>query len=256
MKMESQRLFIEKLARAAGEVIRPFFFNADLAVELKADQTPVTVADRRAEEIIRELIHKNYPDHGIIAEEFGNENERAEFVWVVDPIDGTISFTSGCPLFGTLIALLHQGKPVLGCIYQPVLEQMCIGDGSATHLNGRQVRVREISSLAQATVLATDLTNIQKHQNFSAFEKLRQSARIFRTWGDCHGYLLLSCGLADVMMDPIMNPWDLLPLVPVVRGAGGVITAWDGSDVLKGNSCVAAGPKLHGEVVRILNAAG
>ena len=254
MKPAEIRSFITELAQASGEVIRPLYFQPGLVVERKADQSPVTVADRGAEQAMRQLIHKRFPQHGIIAEEFGNENPEAEWVWVLDPIDGTISFTTGCPLFGTLIGLLQNGRPVAGCIYQPVLEQLCIGDASGTTCNGRVVRVRETASLMEATLLTTDLGNIEKHQNFTAFEKLRRSVRIVRTWGDCYGYLLLAAGLADVMMDPVMNPWDLLPLIPVVQGAGGVITAWDGSDAVKADSCVAAAPRLHAEVLRLLQA--
>ena len=252
MKAAEIRSFITELAQTAGEIIRPLYFQPGLAVEHKADQSPVTAADRGAEQAMRCLINKRFPKHGIIAEEFGNENEAAEWVWVLDPIDGTISFTTGCPLFGTLIGLLHNGRPVAGCIYQPVLEQLCIGDDSGTTCNGRTVRVRETPSLDKATVLTTDFAGIEKYQNFAAFEKLRRSARIVRTWGDCYGYLLLASGMADAMLDARMNPWDLLPLIPVVQGAGGVITAWDGGDAVKADSCVAASPRLHGEVLRLL----
>jgi myo-inositol-1(or 4)-monophosphatase len=246
--------FIEQLGRLAGDVIRPLFFNPSLTVELKGDDSPVTAADRQAEQVIRREINRRYPAHGIIAEEFGNERADAEFVWVIDPIDGTVSFTTGCPLFGTLIGLLHDGQPVLGLIYQPIIDQMCIGDNTLTLLNGRPVRARDTASLSAATVLTTDLTNIEKHQRFANYEQLRRRARITRTWGDCYGYLLVSAGLADIMLDPIMNPWDLLPLIPVVRGAGLTISGWDGGDVLTANSAVAATPKLHAEVIRILNA--
>jgi myo-inositol-1(or 4)-monophosphatase len=247
------KAFIEHLGRMAGDVIRPYFFSSSLAVELKSDASPVTIADRKAEETIRTEIKKRYPSHGIIAEEFGNENENAEFVWVIDPIDGTISFTTGCPLFGTLIGLLHEGKPVLGLINQPIIDQMCIGDNTLTTINGRPVRVREAENLSLATVLTTDVTNIEKYQNLANYENLRRQVRITRTWGDCYGYLLVSSGLADVMIDPIMNPWDLLPIIPVVRGAGAVISAWDGGDPLTANSSVAASPKLHAEIIRVLN---
>ena len=127
---------MDKLAAASGEVIRPYFAKADLDVELKGDRSPVTRADREAEAVMRELIGQHYPQHGIVGEEFGTENDGAEFVWVLDPIDGTISFASGCPLFGTLIGLLREGKPVLGAIHQPILEQLCIGDNASTTLNG------------------------------------------------------------------------------------------------------------------------
>ena len=246
--------FVHKLAAESAEVIKPYFAAFDLEVELKADETPVTAADRGAEEVMRHLIRKEFPDHGIIGEEFGNENEAAEFVWVLDPIDGTKSFTSGCPLFGTLICLLHEGQPVLGAINQPILEQLCIGDNNQTTLNGHPVRVRETDNLSEAILLTTDILSIGKYQNQAGFDNLLQGAKLFRTWGDCYGYLLLASGGADIMLDPIVNPWDVLPVVPVVRGAGGVITAWDGSDVVQGDSCVAATQNLHLHVLEILNA--
>lgn len=246
------KAFIEQLGRLAGEVIRPYFFNPALAVELKTDASPVTVADRRAEEVIRAAINRRYPGHGIIGEEYGNENPGAEFVWVIDPIDGTVSFTAGVPLFGTLIGLLHCGKPVLGLIYQPIIDQMCVGDNHTTTLNGRPIRVRDTADLAAATLLATDVNNIEKYQSVAAFDRLRHQVKTFRTWGDCYGYLLLAAGLTDIMLDPIMNPWDLLPLIPVIRGAGALITAWDGTDILTATSTVAATPALHPQVIKYL----
>jgi len=254
MKPEAIRSFVTDLALAAGELIRPLYLQPGLAVERKADESPVTAADRGAEQVMRRMINSRFPAHGIMAEEFGNENENAEWVWVLDPIDGTLSFTSGCPLFGTLIGLLHHGEPVAGCIYQPILNQLCLGDGRSTTLNDRPVRVREVEELSEALVLTTDITNIEKQHKLSGFEALRRQSRLCRTWGDCYGYLLLASGLADVMLDPIMNPWDILPLIAVVRGAGGVITAWDGSDPVKASSCVAAGPKLHARVLELLHA--
>ena len=137
--------FIEILAAKSGEVIRPFFANPDLKVELKSDDSPVTVADRRAEEVMRELIQDRFPEHGIIGEEFGNHNVDARFVWVLDPIDGTRPFTAGCPLFGTLICLMEQGEPKIGAIHHPLLDQLMIGNGSVTTLNGRVVKVSALS---------------------------------------------------------------------------------------------------------------
>ena len=244
--------FIEKLADAAAQVIRPYFAASDLEVELKPDQTPVTQADKQAEEVMRRLIRARYPSHGLIGEEFGNENETAEFVWMLDPIDGTISFASGCPLFGTLICLLHEGKPILGAINQPILNQLCIGDNTRTTLNGTPVQMRMTDRLSKATLLTTDIQSIGRHQRRKGFENLLKQTKLFRTWGDCYGYLLLASGWADIMLDPIMNPWDLLPLIPVIQGANGKITAWDGGDAVHSDSCVAANNQLHPYVLEIL----
>ncbi len=242
-----------RLAEESGQVIKRYFLSFKLTIETKGDGTLVTNADQEAEEVMRHLIHEKYPSHGIIGEEFGNENETTEFVWVLDPIDGTISFTSGCPLFGTLIGLLHQGKPVLGAINQPILNLLCIGDNDQTNINGKRVAMREVNKLSDATVLTTDVFLVGKYQRQPGFDNLVRKAKVFRTWGDCYGYLLLASGWADVMLDPIMNPWDILPLIPIIQGAGGVITTWDGNTACHGNSCVAASRKLHPLVLEILN---
>lgn len=245
MNTDTLRRFALDLAELSGEFIRPYFANPALTVETKSDASPVTVADRGAEEIMRARITREYPEHGIIGEEFGSDKPDAEWVWVLDPIDGTKSFLTGCPLFGTLIALLHHGKPVLGIIHQPILRQLMIGDGRSTLLNGRTVRVRSCDRLEQATVLVTDYLSPAVHQDGARFDAMIRKAKLVRTWGDCYGYLLLSGGWADAMMDPIMNPWDIAALVPIVEGAGGVITDWNGGPAYPANSTLAAGPDLH-----------
>lgn len=245
--------FVRELVEESGEIIRSYYDRLDLEVQEKPDATPVTDADRRAEEVLRERIRARYPGHGILGEEFGAENEDAEFVWTLDPIDGTISFVSGCPLFGTLIGLLQAGEPVLGAIHQPVTGQLCIGSGDRTTLNGQPVRVRELTDLSAATLLVTDVHNVERYQDRTGFDRLVADAGLFRTWGDCYGYLLVASGRADIMLDPIMNRWDLVPLVPIIRGAGGVITTWSGGDPATGDSCVAAGPRLHSIVIEGLN---
>lgn len=256
MALDAYRDFVVELAERSAELIRPYF-GADaetLGLELKADETIVTRADREAEALLRELIGKRYPEHGILGEEYGAERAEAEFVWVLDPIDGTISFASASPLFGTLIALLHRGQPVLGAIHQPVLRQLCLGDGETTTLNGAPVRVRRTPRLADATLLVTDVMAVAQHQDGAAFEALLRDVKLVRTWGDCYGYLLLATGHADIMCDPIMNPWDIAALIPVVRGAGGVISDWQGKDAVGARSIVATTSQaLHAEVIHRLN---
>ncbi len=254
MILEPYRAFLIELAEKSGDFIRPLFASPGLAVEFKGDESPVTRADRGAEELMRGLIAKKFPDHGVVGEELGNDRADAEWVWVLDPIDGTKSFISAVPLFGTLIALMHQGQPVLGCIHQPILRQLMIGDGRDTMLNGRPVRVRPCARLEDATWLTSDPVNPARYQDGAAYDALQRRARLARTWGDAYGYLLLASGFADVMVDPVMNPWDIQALIPVVRGAGGIITDWRGGDPVKGGSIVAAGPGLHAEVIAGLNA--
>jgi myo-inositol-1(or 4)-monophosphatase len=253
MPYDELKPFFHELAAASGRIIAPLYRNLSLSVDTKKDGSPVTEADRRAEEVMRSLIGKRFPDHGIMGEEYGTERGDAELVWVLDPIDGTISFTAGCPLFATLVGLLHRGRPVLGMINQPVTDQLCLGDCETTLLNGERVHLREAAALSDATLLTTDMEAIGRHRDAAGFERLRRECRLVRTWGDAYGYLLLAAGRADVMLDPVMNPWDVLPLVPVVQGAGGVITDWYGRDVTVGDSCVAASRALHPRVIELLN---
>lgn len=253
MDLTPYRSFLHELAHASGEFIRPHFGNVALPVETKSDASPVTLADRGAEEVMRSMIATQFPDHGVIGEEHGDDRPDAEWVWVLDPIDGTKAFITGVPLWGTLIALLHQGQPVLGAIHQPVLKQLCVGDGTATTLNDRPVRVRSCERIEDATLLTSDWLNPARFQNGAAFDALAGRARLVRTWGDCYGYLLLACGWADLSVDPVMNPWDIAALVPVIRGAGGIITDWQGAHAYPARSTVAAGPGLHAQVIRALN---
>ena len=253
MNLEPYRAFLIELAASSGDFIRPHFGRPGLAVETKADDTPVTVADRGAEQLMREQIRRKFPDHGILGEEFGAENSGAEFVWVLDPIDGTKAFAAACPLFGTLIALVHQGKPLLGAIHQPVLRQLLVGDGASAVLNGRSVRLRACARVEDATLLTSDPWNPGRYRDGAAFDGLARRARLVRTWGDCYGYLLVAGGWADIMCDPIMNPWDIPALIPIVQGAGGIVTDWHGGDPTQADSVVAAGPVLHPLVIAALN---
>jgi len=255
MELSPHRDFMLELARASGDFIRPLFGRRDLAVELKSDQTPVTRADRGAEELMRRMIKARFPTHGLLGEELGPENVGAEFVWVLDPVDGTKSFITGVPLWGTLIGLLHEGQPVLGCIHQPVQNQLVLGDGTTTTLNGEPVRCRPTTRLAEATLLTCDWLAPARYQDGAGFDRLAKSARLCRTWGDAGGYLLLATSWADLVVDPIMNPWDIAALVPVIRGAGGVITNWTGGPAYPANSTVAAAtPALHAQALELLAA--
>jgi myo-inositol-1(or 4)-monophosphatase len=196
---------------------------------------------------------QRFPSHGIIGEELGYTNPDAEFVWVLDPIDGTKAFAAACPLFGTLVALVYQEQPVLGFIHQPILHQLMIGDGKTTTLNDRPVRVRSCSTVEDAVLLTSDPYNPAKYRDGAAYDKLARRARVTRTWGDCYGYLLVASGWADAMLDPIMNPWDVPALVPILRGAGGKISDWYGKDPVRADSTVAAHPLLHAQIIAALN---
>ncbi|MBZ0253162.1 MAG: histidinol-phosphatase [Candidatus Methylomirabilis sp.] len=245
--------FALDLARASGELIRGYY-RRPIGVESKADASPVTEADREAERLMRAMIEKRYPDHGVLGEEFGSLRPEADRVWVLDPIDGTKSFIAGVPLFATLIALVERGEPVLGIIHQPILGQLLLGTPEGTTLDGEPCRVRRCARVEDATLLTTDILDVERHQDWARFHALARRVKLLRGWGDAYGYFLVATGYADAMCDPVMNPWDIMALVPVIRGAGGKITDWRGGDPARGASIVATGGEpLHGEVIRALN---
>ncbi len=243
--------FSKELARASGDIIKRYF-RSGVAVETKDDESPVTIADRQAEEIMRELIMKQYPDHGIIGEEFGVHNDGADYQWVLDPIDGTKSFVSGTFLFGTLIGLMKDGQPIVGAIHHPVTSHLLVGDCKQTQLNDEPVQVSAKRDLRDAVLCYTDFIDVGKYQNGIAFQQLMGMTGINRTWGDCHGYFLVATGYADVMLDPIMHLWDIVALIPVIEGAGGKITSWNGGPPLSGNGIIASNGPLHSQVLRVL----
>ncbi|MCE1189970.1 MAG: histidinol-phosphatase [Ignavibacteria bacterium] len=246
--------FINDIAINSGKIIKQYY-RTNFQIESKLDQSPVTIADKKAEEYLRERIMKEFPDHGIIGEEFGSYNEHAEYTWILDPIDGTKSFIHGVPLFGTLIALKHKDEIPYGAFHQPILDELLIGSPTGTTFNSKPVKVRKTSSLAESTLLLTDHLSIGKYQSMPPFEQLIRTVKIYRTWGDCYGYALLAAGYADIMIDAIMNMWDICALVPIIRGAGGIITDYQGNTPINANSIIAATPEVHAEVVRLLNMA-
>jgi histidinol phosphatase-like enzyme (inositol monophosphatase family) len=248
------REFVNELLDASGEVITDYYRKRNYHIEQKSNKTPVTAADKESERILREMIRIRFPDHGIIGEEFGNENETAEYTWVLDPIDGTIAFIHGVPLFVTLIAVLKKGQPIFGAINQPIAHLRCEGDNLKAWFNGDPVRMREpTAGVDNATLLATDISNIARLHNKSGFDELLKKASLFRTWGDGFGYMLLASGQADIMLDAKMAPWDILPVIPVARGAGAKITTFSGGDPVVGTSAVTAHPSIHEQVIKILN---
>lgn len=251
-ELQDLKKFSRTLAIESGNVIKKYF-RTGVNVETKSDKSPVTIADKETEEVLRLLIEKEFPGHGILGEEFGSINEESEYRWILDPIDGTKSFISGAVTFGTLIALTKNGQPVLGVINQPILDEYLIGDNNEARLNGTKVKVRECDSLNNATLLASDHLMFGKYQNQDAFERLIRKVKLYRMWGDCYGYYLLATGYADIMIDPIMSVWDSMALIPIVRGAGGVITDYKGGDPVKGNSTVAATKEIHKNVIEVLN---
>lgn len=245
------------LADAARCVVRPWF-RRGVDVDSKKDASPVTVADRTAERVMRAILAERLPEHGVFGEEFGQDNAGADYQWLLDPVDGTRAFVTGRPLFGTLIALFHKGEPVLGILDQPVLAERWIGvQGRPTVFSsplGGQAQTRQGIALAEAEMSCTspEMLELAPHDNW---KPLKQKARRMTWGGDCYAYGLLALGQIDLIAECDMNPWDWGALVPIVQGAGGVMTAWDGSPLrMDGDRTVLASGSalLHREAVGIL----
>ena len=243
-----------ELADVAGAAIRPYFRTA-LAVDDKADLSPVTAADRAAEEAMRRMIAERFPEHGIIGEEYGREREDAEFVWVLDPIDGTKAFISGLPLFGTLIALAQRGKPILGIIDQPISRERWAGAaGRATTLNRAPVRCRTCPGIAAATVFATT-PDMFKGADADAFARVHDAAKLVRYGADCYAAALLALGCIDAVIEADLKPYDYSALIPIVEGAGGIATDWSGAplDLQSDGRVIFAGDRrTHSEALALL----
>lgn len=235
-----------RAAEIAGEVIMPLY-QAGISVELKADRTPVTAADRGAEEAIRAFLERECPAHGILGEEFGEKPGDGRHRWILDPIDGTKSFIHHVPLFGTLVALERDGKPVAGVIAcHAAGETAYAARGLGAFLNGQPARVSEVTTLAEATVSMTSYSRLSRLYP-AGFQKVVYGSGLARAWGDCYGYLMVASGRADVMLDPEMSIWDAAALYPVITEAGGRMTTWEGEDRV-GDSVIATNGLLHDEV--------
>ena len=255
--------FVDELATMSGLVILPYF-RTSIGAEDKSRGgvfDPVTEADRNAERVIRQAIRARFPGHGIIGEEFGAENTEADYVWVLDPIDGTKSFISGLPTWGTLIALQHKGRPVYGMMHQPFTGEKFYGDGRTAHWRGtcagvamaeRLLRTRPCAQLADATVMTTSpllLTDPERHK----YKRVEAQARLHRYGGDCYGYCMLAAGHVDLVIEAGLKPYDIAALVPVIEGAGGVVTTWDGGNPAEGGAIIAAGDRrTHDAALKLL----
>lgn len=246
------------MADASGELIRQLRVSS-VAAEIKADGSPVTSVDQAAEESIRNIIAKLHPDHGICGEEFSDTAPDSEFVWVIDPIDGTLPFLAGFPVFGTLIALLHHQKPILSTIDMPVtMERWIGGENWPTTLNNNPVRVRSCADISQA-MFSTSNPDFYDDSNRPAFEAMRHASQLNVYGGSCMAYAQLATGRVDVAMDVLFDIYDYLPLVPVINGAGGVITDWQGNELNQhsGDKLVASGDRrVHEQALKILQANG
>jgi myo-inositol-1(or 4)-monophosphatase len=250
--------FVDRLADVAGEKILPFF-RTNMAVSHKGMGAfdPVTEADRAAETAMRTLIGRHFPDHGIIGEEHGNERTDAEYIWVLDPIDGTKSFINGMPTWGTLIGLLRFGEPVFGLMHQPFIRERFSGDGGAGQYRGpagaRDLRVRACANLKDA-LLQTTSPRLMNDADRAKFGRVEQAVKLSRYGGDCYAYCMLAAGQIDLVIETELKPHDILPLIPIITGAGGVVTSWDGGAPNSGRVVAAGDKRVHEQALKILNA--
>ena len=261
--------FVEQLAQVSGEVILPFFRSAIRAEDksLGGVFDPVTEADRAAEAAMRRLIAQTFPAHGVVGEEYGRDRPEAEYVWVLDPIDGTKSFVSGLPTWGTLIGLMHHGRAVYGMMAQPFTRERFYGDGKRAKLRTlapshgeappsewatRSLHARACASLAQATLMTTSPMLIGEADR-DAYRRVERQVRLTRYGGDCYAYCALAAGFVDLVIETNLKPHDIVALAPIIEGAGGVVTTWEGEDAAAGGQILAAGDRaVHEEARRIL----
>ncbi len=251
--------FVDQLATVSGDTILPFFRTA-LAVENKkaGGFDPVTAADRAAENAMRALIRKTFPGHGIIGEEYDSERTDAEYIWVLDPIDGTKSFITGMVAWGTLIGLMRFGEPVFGMMHQPFTRERFSGDGGATRYRGpagnRELRVRECASLDNA-ILSTTSPLLMTKSDRAAFVRLENKVRLSRYGGDCYAYCMVAAGLIDLVIETEIKPYDIVAIIPIITGAGGIVTTWDNGPAQSGGRILVAGDaRVHQAALEMLKA--
>lgn len=226
------------------------YFQTGVAVERKSDNTPVTIADRSAEERLRHLIAQRFPDHGIVGEEFGEQPGTSGLSWIIDPIDGTKSFTSGVPLYSSLLALVDGDEALVGVAHFPALnETIYAARGMGCFWNGRRARVSTVSTLADSVLLMSDVTGYGGKT--AAWQKLIDATYIQRTWGDSYGYLLVATGRAEIMLDAKMAVWDCAPFGVIMQEAGGTFTDWRGTATIRGGESVATNGALFEQVMAI-----
>lgn len=248
-------IFLNHLCKGAGEIARKHF-RASASVETKQDNSPVTIADKEIEQYIRDEIGRKFPEHGIIGEEFAERKSSSPYSWIIDPIDGTRSFIAGRPLFTTLIGLLENGKPLAGAVYQPNTNELWIGiTGKQSTLNGSPCSSSDISNLT-ATTFATTSPFLFEKREMPIIERLSAACRSTIYGGDAYNYASIASGWLELVVESGLKPYDFLPVVPVITGAGGIITDWQGDELdinSTGNVIAASNRALHSAALKILN---
>lgn len=247
---------LSDLARRAGDITLKYFQNPDLAVEAKADESPVTVADRETERFLRDEIERLFPGDAVMGEEFGEDKGTGAAGgrrWIVDPIDGTKSFVHGVPIYGVMIGVEEAGEMIAGAVFIPPMNELVVAArGKGCWWNGRRAAVSKTARFSDALLLTTDIRNNHKHGKGPSWERLSGAARLVRTWGDCYGHILVATGRADVMVDPVMNPWDCAALLPILEEAGGTFTDYTGRATVWGADAISTNGLLRDEVMAMV----
>jgi histidinol phosphatase-like enzyme (inositol monophosphatase family) len=251
-----------EIAQAAGNRTLEYFRSDSLAVDAKSDSSPVTVADRQAEELARRLIGEQFPDDTVHGEEFGDQAGQSRYRWVIDPIDGTKSFVCGVPLYSTLLALELDEQPLGGVILIPALDEIvvaAIGQGAWTRAAKsawQAAKVSDKTDLSTAVFVTTQVDSFALRGAADVYHRIEQTAWVTRSWGDGYGYLLVATGRADLMVDPLCNPWDVAAILPVLVEAGGAFTDWQGRPTVRGGDGVGTNGRLHEAVLGMLREGG
>lgn len=243
----------EAFAREAGELTLRYF-GSTLSVEDKSDGSPVTVADREAEGLLRTRIAEEFPTHGIVGEEHGTHQPEAEILWTLDPIDGTRAFMRGVPLFAVLVGVSIREQAAVGVVHLPALgETVVAGTGQGCWWNGVRAAVSRQGDLSRSLILTTDVEELLQRPQGPGWRALAGRAHTSRTWGDAYGHVLVATGRAEVMIDPILNDWDAAPLLPILQEAGGRFTDLEGNPTTLGRSGISTNGLLHDHVLSALS---
>ncbi|HHO54830.1 MAG TPA: histidinol phosphate phosphatase [Trueperaceae bacterium] len=245
--------FAVDIAHSAGQITLGYFQH-EIDIELKNDNSPVTIADKKAEEFIRSKIEKQYPQAGILGEEFGESNENSSHKWIIDPIDGTKSFMRGVPLYSVLIALEIEGKVELGVSYFPALNEMLFAArDQGAYFNGRRAYVSQVNELKKAVFAFTDVANFNNFNRTKEWELLKTNSYYRAGWGDAYGHALVATGRVEAMFDPIMNPWDCGPFAIILKEAGGYFGNWSGQETIYGNEAMSINGGLLEPILSLIN---
>jgi histidinol-phosphatase len=250
--LHALRDFAADLAWQAGKLTLRYF-QTDFTTELKADHSPVTVADRGAERLLRELIEARYPSHSILGEEEGETRPGATYRWILDPIDGTKTFVRGVPMYAVLVGLERDGEPVVGAVNIPAMGELLVAaQGEGCTWNGRRAHVSLVAELRDALLLCTDSHNMGRYGRAAAYRRLVAATKMQRSWGDAYGYVLVATGRAEIMIDPIVSIWDCAALLPVLQEAGGTFTDWQGTPTIYASEGMATNGLVLPDVLALV----